>query len=282
LNSDKFIVTSEIGPPKGINTAKSLEDAELIRNRVDAINVTDLQSAVMRLGSMVTCYLLKQRGIDSIYQISCRDRNRLALQSDLLSAAVLGIENVLIITGDHPKCGDHPEAMPVFDLDSVHLIEAAKQLQSGKDLSGKELDGTPSFCIGAAVNPTAEPVEPEIIKMEKKAAAGAEFFQTQAVFDAEKFKEFLNLTKHINVPVLAGIVLLKSAAMGRFMNKNIPGVCVPDKFIEQMDKASDKQEKSIEIAARTIDEIKGLCRGVHIMPIGWAKVVLPLLDAARL
>lgn len=282
MNSDKFIVTSEIGPPKGINTAKSLEDAELIRNRVDAINVTDLQSAVMRLGSMVTCYLLKQRGIDSIYQISCRDRNRLALQSDLLSAAVLGIENVLIITGDHPKCGDHPEAMPVFDLDSVHLIEAAKQLQSGKDLSGKELDGTPSFCIGAAVNPTAEPVEPEIIKMEKKAAAGAEFFQTQAVFDAEKFKEFLNLTKHINVPVLAGIVLLKSAAMGRFMNKNIPGVCVPDKFIEQMDKASDKQEKSIEIAARTIDEIKGLCRGVHIMPIGWAKVVLPLLDAARL
>src|SRR3989338_680251 len=195
IQAGKFLVTSEIGPPKGIETKTLLEDAELIRNRVDAINVTDLQSSVMRLGSLAVCSLLKQKGLEPIFQVTCRDRNRLALQSDILSAAALGIENILILTGDHPTCGDHPQAKPVFDLDSVQLLEAIKTLQSGFDMAGKPLKGIPKFCVGAVVNPGAEPIEPELIKLEKKIRAGAEFFQTQAVYEVEKFKNFMDKIK---------------------------------------------------------------------------------------
>ena len=184
----KFLITSEVGPDKGIETQKLMEEAELIRNRVDAINVTDLQSSVMRLGSLAVSVLLKQKGFEPIYQLTCRDRNRLALQSDLLSAAALGIENVLITTGDHPTLGDHPQAKPVFDLDSVQLLQAARKLETGRDLNGNKLIGTfPKFCLGAAVNPGADPWEPQLMKMDKKVAAGAEFFQTQAVFDLKTF-----------------------------------------------------------------------------------------------
>ncbi len=282
LKQGKFVVTSEIGPPKGVDLKETLEDAELIKPRVDAINVTDLQSSVMRVGSLAVCSLLKQRGIEPIFQLTCRDRNRLALQSDLLSASVLGIENVLLLTGDYPTLGDHPEAKPVFDLGSVQLIQAAKSLQEGKDMKGNALKGSPKFCIGAVVNPGADPLEPEIIKMEKKIEAGAEFFQTQAVYDIELFKKFLDSIKHIKVPVLAGIVLLKSAGMAKFMNKNVAGVFVPDNFIKEMEETKDKGAKSIEIAARLIKNLKPLCRGIHIMPIGWDKKVPAVLDAAGL
>ncbi len=168
IKSGKFIVTSEIGPPKGTDVKELLEDAELIKGRVDAINVTDLQSSVMRVGSLAICRLLKERGHDVVYQITCRDRNRLALQSDILSASVLGIENILLLTGDYTTLGDHPQAKPVFDLDAVQLIAAAKTLMSGKDMQGNELNGRPDFCIGAVVNPGADPLEPELIKMGKK------------------------------------------------------------------------------------------------------------------
>src|SRR3989338_4528413 len=191
VETGKFIVTSEIGPPKGIDIKEMLEDADLVKNRVDAINVTDLQSSVMRLGSLAVCHLLKDRGIEPVFQVTCRDRNRLALQSDLLSAAVLGIENILALTGDYPTLGDHPEAKPVFDLDSVQPLEVIKTLQEGKDMKGNPLKGSPKFCVGAVVNPGADPIEPEIIKMEKKIEAGAKFFQTQAVHDIELFKKFL-------------------------------------------------------------------------------------------
>lgn len=282
IKQGKFVVTSEIGPPKGVDLKETLEDAELIKSRVDAINVTDLQSSVMRVGSLAVCRLLLDRGFSPVFQLTCRDRNRLALQSDLLSASVLGIENVLLLTGDYPTLGDHPEAKPVFDIGSVQLIQVARMLEEGKDMKGNALKGSPKFCIGAVVNPGADPLEPEIIKMEKKIEAGAQFFQTQAVYEIEQYKKFLDGIKHIKVPVLAGIVLLKSAGMAKFMNKNVAGVFVPDSLIKEIDETKDKPAKSIEIAARLIRNLKPLCQGIHIMPIGWDKKVPLVLDAAGL
>ena len=283
IQAGKFLVTSEIGPPKGIETKTILEDAELIRGRVDAINVTDLQSSVMRLGSLAVCALLKQKGLEPIFQITCRDRNRLALQSDILSAAALGIENILILTGDHTTLGDHPEAKPVFDLDSVQLLQVVRKLQEGFDMNGNKLEGTPpKFCVGAVVNPGADPIEPQIIKMEKKIEAGAEFFQTQAVYDIKVFENFLSKIKHLKTTILAGIVLLKSAGMARYMNKNVAGVFVPDNLIKEMEETKDKSAKSVEIASRLIQELKPMCNGIHIMPIGWDKKVPLVLDAAKL
>ncbi len=282
LNSGKFIVTSEIGPPKGVDVKEILSDVALVRGRVDAVNVTDLQSSVMRAGPIALCHLIKDMGIEPIFQMTCRDRNRLALQSDLLSASILGIENVLILTGDYPTLGDHPEAKPVFDLGSVQLLEVVKGLQGGKDMKGNPLKGSPHFCVGAAVNPGADPLEPEIIKMEQKIAAGAQFFQTQAVYDIELFKRFTLAVKHLKVPILAGIVLLKSAGMARFMNKNVAGVHVPENLIVEMEQTKDRSQKSIEIAARLIKEMKPLCQGVHIMAIGWEKKVPEVVNAAGL
>lgn len=282
LKSGKFVVTAEIGPPKGVDIEEMLGDAELFRGRVDAVNVTDQQSSVMRLGSLATCHLLKERGLETVFQMTCRDRNRIALESDFLCAHVLGIENVLCLTGDYISLGDHPEAKPVFDLDSVSLLETATLLQQGRDLAGKELKGSPVFFLGAVVTPGADPLEPQIIKMEKKVRAGAQFFQTQAVYEPEEFERFVKEIKHLSVPVLVGIVLLKSAGMARFMNKNVAGVHVPDSLIEEIDRAEDKREKSIEIAARLIKEMKDLCQGVHIMAIGWEKMVPRVLDAAGL
>ena len=283
IQSGKFLVTSEIGPPKGIETKTILEDAELIRGRVDAINVTDLQSSVMRLGSLAVCSLLKQRGFEPIFQVTCRDRNRLALQSDILSAAALGIENLLILTGDHTTLGDHPEAKPVFDLDSAQLLQVVKKLQEGFDMKDNKLEGAPpKFCMGAVVNPGADPIEPQILKMEKKIEAGAEFFQTQAVYDIKIFDNFLSKIKHLKTTILAGIVLLKSAGMARYMNKNVAGVFVPDNLIKEMEETKDKVAKSVEIAARLIKELKPMCQGIHIMPIGWDKKVPLVLNAAGL
>lgn len=282
IKQGKFIITSEIGPPKGIDVEEVLKDAELVKDRVDAINVTDLQSSVMRLGSLAVCKLLIERGIEPVFQITCRDRNRLALQSDLLSAAVFGIKNVLALTGDHPALGDHPQAKPVFDLGSIQLLEVIQILESGKDMAGKELKGTPEFCTGAVVNPGADPLEPEIIKMEKKIDKGAKFFQTQAIYDIELFKKFLEAVRHLRTTIIAGIVLLKSAGMARYMNKNVSGVFVPDSLIEEMGRAQDRSAKSIEIAARLIKELKPISQGVHIMSIGWDKKVPLVLDAAGL
>ncbi len=283
IQAGKFLLTSEVGPAKGIETNELLQDAELIRTRVDAINVTDLQSSVMRLGSLAVSFLLKQKGFEPIYQLTCRDRNRLALQSDLLSAAALGIENVLILTGDHPSLGDHPEAKPVFDLDSVQLLQVARKLESGLDMKGNKLNGAlPKFCLGAVVNPGSDPLEPQIMKMEKKIEAGADFFQTQAVYDLKTFENFLSKTKHLKVTILAGIVLLKSAGMARYMNKNVAGVFVPDNLIKEMEETKDKVGTSVEIAARLIKGLKPMCNGIHIMSIGWDKVVPRVLEASGL
>lgn len=282
IKSGKFVVTSEIGPPKGTDVRLMLADAELIKGRVDAINVTDQQSAVMKLGALVACKLLKDRGHDVVYQVTCRDRNRIALQSDLLSAAALGIESVLALTGDYPSGGDHPQAKPVFDLDSIHLLEVIKKLEEGSDMMGNALKGTPRFCAGAVVNPGADPIEPEIIKMEKKIRAGAKFFQTQAICDVGQFRKFMEKTRHIKAAILGGVILLKSARMARYVNEHVAGVSVPEDIISEMDAAQDKSAKSVEIAVRIIKELKPLCRGIHIMPIGWDKVVPRVLDEAEL
>ncbi len=280
--SGGFVVTAEVGPPKGIDIAETLADADLLWPRVVAINVTDQQSAVMRVGSLAFCALLKQRGIEPILQMTCRDRNRIALQSDLLSAATLGIENVLCLTGDYVTLGDHPQAKPVFDLDSVSLLRAATSLMSGQDLAGKPLKGAPTFFLGAVVTPGADPLEPQIIKMEKKVHAGAKFFQTQAVYEPAKFAEFMDKIKPLGVPVMAGIVLLKSAGMARFMNRNVAGVHVPEELITEMEEAPNKGAKSVEIAARLIKALRPYCQGVHVMAIGWEKRVPAILDAAGL
>lgn len=282
VKAKKFIVTSEIGPPKGVDVDSYLADAALVKGRVDGINVTDLQSSMMRLGSLAFSRLLVERGIEPIFQMTCRDRNRLALQSDLLSAYVLGIRNVLILTGDHPALGDHPEAKPVYDLDSVGLLRAARSLEKGQDLAGKKLRGVPKFCLGAVVNPGVEPLEPELIKMEKKIEAGAEFFQTQAVFDIASFEKFMKTVKNYGVPVIAGVVVLRSADTARFMNKHVPGIFIPEHIIDEMEKAEDKDAKSIEIAARLIKDLKELSGGIHIMSIGMNKKVPLVLDAAGL
>jgi 5,10-methylenetetrahydrofolate reductase len=277
------MVTTEIGPPKGIETSRLLEEAALIRGRVDAISVTDLQSSVMRLGALAVCILLKQNNFEPIYQLTCRDRNRLALQSDLLSAAAFGIKNILLLTGDHPALGDHPEAKPVFDLDSVQLMKTAGDLQKGADMNGNRLIGeAPDFCAGAVVNPGAKPLEPEIIKMEKKIASGAQFFITQAVYDIRIFERFLDKTKHFKIPVLAGMIMLKSSAMAYHMNSKVPGVCVPDCLIKEIEHAQDKHEQSILIASRLIQQFRQICSGVHIMPIGWNRFLPQVLDASGL
>jgi 5,10-methylenetetrahydrofolate reductase len=282
LKSGKFVVTAEIGPAKGVDVTEFLENAELLKGKVDAVNITDQQSAVMRLGSLAGCHLLKEKGGEPVFQMTCRDRNRIALQSDLLNAYVFGIENVLCLTGDYVTLGDHPQAKPVFDLDSVSLLQAARELEQGRDLAGKELKGAPKFFLGACVTPGADPVEPQLIKMEKKAKAGAQFFQTQAIYEPKKFEAFMQEAKKFGVQVLVGIVLIRSAAMARFMNKNVAGIHVPDGIIDEMDEAENKAQKSIEIAARLIKEMKDMCQGAHIMAIGLESRVPAVLDAAGL
>jgi len=282
LAAGKFVITSEIGPPKGTHIQEMMADAELLRVRVDAINVTDLQSSVMRLGSLAVCHLLQEKGLEPIFQVTCRDRNRLALQADLLSASVLGIRNVLALTGDYASLGDHPQSKPVFDLDSVNLLKVIRTLEGGTDMVGNALQGAPRFFPGAVVNPGGNPVEAQIIKMEKKIKAGANFFQTQAVYDVGAFEKFMKRVTPFRVPVLAGIILLKSAGMARFMNKNVAGVFVPEPLIQKMAKAGDRVKTSIEIGAELIQDLKGMCQGVHIMPIGWESKVPALLDATKL
>jgi len=279
----KFVITAEVGPLKGTDTTELMEAVEVLKGKVDAANVTDQQSSVMRLGSLAVCHLLKMKGLEPVLQVTCRDRNRLALQSDLLSAAVLGIENVLSITGDLPVLGDHPEAKPVFDLDSVHLLWVMKKLSEGYDMQGNELKGKPSFFPGAVVNPGADTEaarELQLIKMEKKIEVGARFFQTQAIYDPSVFAKFMKRAGKFGVPILAGIIPLKSAGMARFMNKNVSGVFVPDELIEKMTAAEDKTKMGIEIAADLIKELKDMCQGVHIMAIGWEKKVPLVLEAA--
>ena len=283
FESGKFVVTAEAGPLKGTDITELEEVAKALKGKVNAVNVTDQQSSVMRLGSLAVSHLLKDWGVEPIYQVTCRDRNRIALQSDLLSAAVLGIENVMSLTGDLPSAGDHPQAKPVYDLDSVSLLSVISGLNAGKDMMGNELKGKTDFFAGAVVNPGADTeasYELQILKMEKKIAAGARFFQTQAVYDPVSFAKFMKRVEQFKVPVLAGVIPLKSAGMAKFMNKNVAGVCVPQTMIDRISKAEDKTKTGIEMCAELIQSLKPLCQGVHIMAIGWEKKVPQIIEAA--
>ena len=280
LAKGEFTVTAEVAPPKGTDTSEMMENAEFLRDKVHAVNVTDQQSSVMRLGSLASCCLLKEAGFEPVFQLTTRDRNRIALQSDLLSASALGIENVLCLTGDHVSLGDHPQAKPVFELDSVSLLMTAKRLQGGVDLAGNELEGSPTFHLGAVVTPGYEPMELQLLKMERKIKAGAQFFQTQAVYDPELFRRFMEGAKDLGVPVMLGFVLLKSAGMARYMNKNVAGVSVPDWIIDEMKKTDDKVATSIKIAVRIIRQMREMCQGLHLMTLGWERHVPAILQEA--
>ena len=282
LASGVFAVTSEVGPPKGTDIGEMLETAEMLHGRVHALNVTDNQAAVMRMSTIAACVHLKQAGHDPVFQVTCRDRNRIAIQSDLLGAASFGITNVLALTGDHVTVGDHPGAKGVFDLESVQLLDVIAALQSGHDASGNELHGVPEFTVGAVVTPDARPLRPQLAKFEKKVRAGATYFQTQAVYDPDSFIEFTRYAGEFGVKILAGLVVLRSAGMARFMNRNIPGIEVPEALIDELAASSDPVKTGIDITARFIDRVAGHCDGVHIMAVGAEHLVPRVLDASGL
>lgn len=286
LNSGKFVVTAEVGPPKGTDIKKILHESELLKGKVDALNVTDNQSAVMRISSVSFCKLLLEMGHEPILQMTCRDRNRIGLQSDLLGASILGIKNVLCMTGDHPNAGDHKEAKPVYDIESVQLLKVVAGLNAGKDMMGNELKGATDFYQGAVVTPESNPIEPQLMKFEKKIEAGANFFQTQAIYDIDKFKEFMSYARKFPVKILAGLVLLKSAGMANFMNKFVPGITVPQNLIDELKEAGKEKamDAGIGIMARHIKQLKEekICDGVHIMAIGAEDKVPEIMERAGL
>ena len=286
LSSGKFVVTTEVGPPKGTDISEMIHDIDLFKDSVDAINVTDHQSSVMRFPSLGGCLLIKERGGEPVLQVTCRDRNRLAIQAELLLAYSRGIGNVLCLTGDAIDVGDHKEAKPVFDLDSVQLLKMIRTMESGMDMGGNNLKGAPKFCIGASVHPEADFIEPQLIKFDKKVTAGAQFFQTQGIFDLASFRRFMQYASQFNVKILAGIIVLSSARMARYMNDNVPGILVPQDIIDEMADVEKGKglQKGIEIAARFIKTIKeeNLCHGVHIMAVGNEKIVPDILEAAQL
>jgi len=278
LDQGRFAVTTEIVPPKGTEIDETLSVARSLWPHVQAININENPHAVMRISSLAVSRVLVENGMEPVVHVTTRDKNRLALQSDLLGAAVLGIENVLVISGDHQSLGDHKEAKPVYDLDTIQMLHVVTQLMSGEDLAGNPLMGAPHFFPGAAVNPQAEIPELEIIKMEKKVRAGARFFQTQAVYDLDALAAFMERIRHLDVKVLAGIVPLKSARMGRFMNENIPGIRVPDALLDRMEKAGDREAESLAIARDLITGCRDICDGVHLMTIGWYHKVSAMLE----
>jgi len=269
LDRGVFAVTVEYNPPKGTNLDKLLASARSLLGRVHAVNVTDNTAAVMRAGSLSVCRLLYEMGHDPVMQITCRDRNRLGIQSDLLGAHLLGIRNILCLTGDYPTVGDHKDAKPVYDLDSVQIMQLVQGLNNGRDLAGNKLDGSTDFVIGAAVTPEADPVGPMLVKFETKVNAGAQFFQTQAIFHPDLFNNFMRAVRKFKVKVLAGLLLLRSAKMAEFLNANIPGVAVPDEMIAELRAAGDQHalDVGVEIAVRTIKAVRPHCDGVHIMAI---------------
>ena len=267
LQSKQFLITGEISPPKGIDCSSALENLKEIKDFVDAVNVTDNQCATLHMSSLAFSRLILDTGYpDPIMQMTCRDRNRIGLQADLLGAAAFGIKNVLVMSGDHPKCGDHPTAKPVYDMDSVQLLKTIQTMKAGTDFSGKPLSEAPEFCIGVVSN--ADPKEKlQIMKLKKKLQFEVDFIQTQAVYDVEIFKEFIEII-NTDVPIIAGIIPIRSTHMVQYMNNNIPGIFIPEEIGERIKSAEDPVNEGMIIAAELMTQLKSVCRGIHIMPVG--------------
>ncbi len=283
LKSGKFTITGEIDPPKGANRESIIKQAKELKPYVVAANVTDNPLGIVFMGTLAVCTIMQNEvGLEAIYQVTCRDRNRIALQSDILGASALGIKNILALTGDHPRLGDHPQAKPVFDLDSVQLVKMIKRLRDeGKDLAGNELDVPPKVHIGVGISPGLEPLELEIIKFEKKVEAGAEFAQTQVVYDTKVLEKLKDATSHLDIPILVGVAPLKSVKMAKFMQANVPGISIPKEIMERLERAKDVKEESINITAELIREIKEMgFAGVHIMPVGMDEYVGEMIKRA--
>lgn len=280
LSAGKFTLTAELIPPKGTNLRPLLNNAEMLKDKVRAFNITDSHTARMTMTPLAVGRLLLDRGVEPILQLTCRDRNRIALQSDLLGASALGISNLLCMTGDDPSIGDHRDAKPVFDLDAITLLKAIASLQSGRDLAGNKIRGTPEFLVGAVVNPGAPNLDLELRRMEQKIEAGAQFFQTQAVYEPEAFGKFMNAASAYKVPILASIIVLKSGDMARFLNANVPGILVPEQIVQELDDAPEPAEKSVEVTARLIKQLRPMCQGIHLIAAGWESRIVQALVAA--
>jgi methylenetetrahydrofolate reductase (NADPH) len=291
LEQGQFAVTAEAGPPRGARPEVIREKAGILKGYVDACNVTDNQTSVVRVSSLAACALLVQEGIEPVMQMVCRDRNRIAAQSDLLGAACLGVRNVLCLSGDHQKFGDHPGAKNVYDIDSIHLLQIGRGMRDeGKFAGGQEVDGKPDLFLGAAANPFADPFAIRVPRLAKKVAAGAQFIQTQCVFNLEKFEEWMTGVRdrglHEKVHIMAGITPIKSLPMARYMASKVAGMDVPDTLIERVKGVAKEKRKQegIKIAIETIQrvrEIEGV-RGVHIMAIEWEEAVPEIVKGAGL
>jgi methylenetetrahydrofolate reductase (NADPH) len=284
IRSGAFAVTTELTPPKGIDLTELLAKADALKGYADAINLTECPRARMAVEPKAVARLLIERGLEPIVQVTARDRNRIAIQADLLGAALLGVGNFLFMTGDNPRNGDHPDAKGVFDLTTLEMLSAARGLREGRDLAGNELKGAPSSFLGATANPCAAEMAFELENTRRKIDAGAQFFQTQAIYDTDYLARFLDTAKLGNIGMLAGVIPLKSAKMAAWLNANVPGIRVPQPLIEEMEQAGPdgEAEKGVEIAARIVREIRKLCAGVHIMAIGWEAKIPEILSASGL
>ncbi|NLG29044.1 MAG: methylenetetrahydrofolate reductase [Chloroflexi bacterium] len=292
LASGAFAVTAELGPPKGPNLAVIDEKVALLRGVCDAVNITDNQTAIVRLSSVSACGALVHRGLEPVMQMTCRDRNRLAIQADLFGAVAMGVRNLLCLTGDHQVFGNHPGAKNVYDIDSVQLIAMVKRMRDeGLTLGGEPVDGPMPLFIGGAANPFGDPFEMRIIRLAKKVAAGADFIQTQCIFDLPRFAEWMKRVVdqglHEKVAILAGVMPLKSAGAARYINENVAGISVPDSIIKRMQKASKGQaarDEGMRICAETIQAVREMqgVRGVHLMAVEWEAAIRPIVEMAGL
>jgi 5,10-methylenetetrahydrofolate reductase len=289
LESRRFAVTAEAGPPKGTSAAVMLKKAELLHNCCDAVNVTDNQTAIVRMSSLAGCVLLKQQGVDPVMQMVCRDRNRIAIQSDVLGAVALGIGNILCLSGDHQKFGNHPTAKSVFDIDSIQLIQVLKNMRDEKKfICGEEISGEVPLFIGAAANPYADPFEFRVVRLAKKIRAGANFIQTQAVYDVPKFAKWMKMVTDRGLDeqthILAGVIPIRSAGMARYMRDYVSGVSVPTDIVTRMEQAKNAKEEGVRIAVEIIEQLKEIpgVHGIHIMAVGWEDIVPEITRQAGL
>jgi methylenetetrahydrofolate reductase (NADPH) len=291
LDQGGFAVTAECGPPKGADAEAILRKAEFLRNTVDAVNVTDNQTAIVRMSSLAACSLLKSAGLDPVLQVVVRDRNRIALQSDILGASSLGIRNILCLSGDHQSFGNQPQAVGVFDLDSIQFVQVVKTMRDkGTILGGEALTKAPELFIGAAANPFGDPFSFRVVRLAKKVAAGAEFIQTQCIYNLERFEKWMTMARDKGLTektyILGGLTPLKSAGMARYMKKKVAGMDVPDEVVKRMEAVPAKKqaEEGIKICVETIQRLKEIpgVRGVHIMAIEWEDKVAEIVERAGL